>query len=136
LVINDDHDLLGVYDAVIRDMGHQPVTRVHVGSAVEIVRDVKADALIVDLESPADGEAGIRIIREVRAHPAIAGLPIILCTGATQKVKPLLKRQQLTDVPVVGKPFAVDELEAVLQAVLSPERQPQPTPASRQDPIG
>ena len=66
LVINDDQDMLSLYDAVIRDMGHRPVTKVEVGSAVEVVREVGADALIVDLQSPTDAEAGIRIIREVR----------------------------------------------------------------------
>ena len=60
LVINDDQDMLSLYDAVIRDMGHRPVTKVEVGSAVEVVREVGADALIVDLQSPTDAEAGIR----------------------------------------------------------------------------
>ena len=32
LVINDDQDMLSLYDAVIRDMGHRPVTKVEVDS--------------------------------------------------------------------------------------------------------
>ena len=82
LVINDDQDMLSLYDAVIRDMGHRPVTKVEVGSAVEVVREVGADALIVDLQSPTDAEAGIRIIREVRMDAGVSHLPVILCTGA------------------------------------------------------
>ena len=128
LVINDDQDMLSLYDAVIRDMGHEPVTRIKVDSVVEIVRTVKAAALIVDLESPADAESGINIIREVRSDPGVAGLPIILCTGRAQKVAPLLRRRQLTHVPVVAKPFAVTELQAALEAALA--RRPGPRPQS------
>ena len=84
------------------------------------MREVGADALIVDLQSPTDAEAGIRIIREVRRMRRSATLPIILCTGAAQDVTPLLRRRRLRDVPVIAKPFAVTDLQAALHAVLAP----------------
>ena len=118
LVINDDQDMLGLYDAVIRDMGHHPVTKVDVDSAAAIVREVGADALIVDLQSPDDAESGIGIIREVRSDPAIAHLPIILATGAAHEVEPLLRRRRLTGVPVIAKPFAVSDIQLALHAAL------------------
>jgi DNA-binding NtrC family response regulator len=120
LVINDDQDMLSLYDAVIRDMGHRPVTKIQVDSAAAIVREVGADALIVDLQSPWDAESGLRLIREVRQDEEIARIPIILCTGAAQEVEPLLRRRRLRDIPVIAKPFAVTDLQAALHAVLAP----------------
>ena len=50
LIINDDDAVLDTYEAVVRGMGHEPVTKETASSGPEVVRDVQADALIVDLK--------------------------------------------------------------------------------------
>ena len=70
LVVNDDADMLKLYhESLLISMGHQPVTKMVVARRTETVRDVGADALVVDLSSR-ENEYGVRIIREVRADPA------------------------------------------------------------------
>jgi CheY-like chemotaxis protein len=119
LVINDDADMLDLYQAFIREMGHVPVTKMAVESAPDTIREIDPDALLVDLRRPDEDEYGLRIIEELRADPELNALPIILCTAGAQEVRPLLQRLDLLDVPVVLKPFSTDDLERTLTAAIA-----------------
>jgi CheY-like chemotaxis protein len=118
LVVNDDADMLDVYESLLTSMGHQPVKKMIVSSGPETLREVGADALLVDLQRPDENEFGVRIIREVRADPQTRDVPIILCTAAAEAVHPLAPQLDALGVPIVLKPFAINELEATLQGVL------------------
>jgi len=118
LVIDDDADMLDLYQAFIRNMGHVPVTKMAVESGQETVREIEPDALLVDLRRPDEDEYGLRVIEELRADPELKALPIILCTAGAQEVRPLLQRLDLLDVPVVLKPFSTEDLERTLTAAI------------------
>jgi len=122
LVVNDDADMLDTYEAFLREMGHQPVTKATVASGPETVREVKPDALVVDLQLAAENQQGMRMIEEVRGDPELAALPIVLCTGAAAEIGPLTSRLRELDVPVVLKPFKADHLEETLTRALERER--------------
>ena len=119
LVINDDDDVLDVYASVIASLGHTPVTKEIVASGPETVRDVGADALVVDLQRGNEDDYGLRIIEEMRANEATRNFPIILCTGAPEAVHTLGPRLDQLGVPVVLKPFSIDALEQTLTAALA-----------------
>jgi CheY-like chemotaxis protein len=118
LVVNDDGDLLDTYEAMLAELGHQPVTKLTMASAPETVREVGADALVVDLQSSDEDDFGVRIIEELRSDPEMRTFPIILCSGATESLRPLHARLQDMNVPVVLKPFRIEDLEEELEAAL------------------
>jgi len=118
LVVNDDRDMLDLYGAVIEEMGHQPVLRVDLDPDPEIVIATGADAVVIDLQAEADRLAGLRAIEALRADPATRDLPIVLATAAAREVRPLAKRLETLDVPVLIKPFAIDQLRDVLGPLL------------------
>lgn len=118
LVINDDHDMLDAYASVLMSLGHEAVTKEIVASGPETVRDVGADALLVDLQRPDADEYGLRIIEDLRADEETRAIPIILCTGATEAVELLRPRLDALAVPIVVKPFSLEELEAALKRAL------------------
>jgi CheY-like chemotaxis protein len=128
LVVNDDRDMLDMYEALIRQIGHEVVTETVVDSGPESVRAVKADALLVDLRRPDDRHYGLRLIEDVRADPNVSSIPIILCTGAVEQIGPLLPRLESLRVPVLPKPFHADELEQVLASALAATPGPQSNP--------
>jgi CheY-like chemotaxis protein len=118
LVVNDDHDMLDAYEALITQLGHEVVTEVSVESGPEAVRAVGADALVVDLQQ-ADQEAyGLRLIEEVRADPEVRNIPIILSSGASEHVAALRPRLEELNVAVLHKPFRVTDLEETLAVIL------------------
>ena len=121
LVVNDDRDTLATYEDVLESLGHEPVAKETIDSGPETVREVGADALLVDLQAPDDDQFGLRIIEEVRSDPAISDLPIILATGAAENVDTLRERLDPLDVPVIVKPFSIETLEQHLRAVLDRE---------------
>jgi CheY-like chemotaxis protein len=119
LVINDDRDLLDTYREVIAQMGHQAVTKVAAESGPETLRQARAQALVVDLERPDETDYGLRIAEEVRADPELAAIPIIVCTGAAElHLRPLRRRLKLLGVPILPKPFTLQEFEAALNRLL------------------
>jgi CheY-like chemotaxis protein len=118
LVVNDDGDLLDTYEAVLAAMGHEPVTKLTIDSGPETVREVGADALVVDLQAADEGHFGLRIIEELRSDPEMRDFPIILCSGAAESIHPLRERLAELNVPVVFKPFPLEVLEQQLQATL------------------
>ena len=99
-------------------LGHEPVTKKAVASSPETVRDVRADALVVDLQRPDDDAYGLHIIEELRADEEMKAFPIILCSGAPEAVKSLRPRLDALGVPVVIKPFSLEELEHMLASAL------------------
>ena len=121
LVVNDDRDMLDLYGAVIEEMGHQPLLRVDLDPDPEIVIATGADAVVIDLQAEADRLAGLRAIEALRADPATRDVPIVLATAAAQEVRPLAKRLKSLDVPVLIKPFAIDQLRDVLGRLLPRE---------------
>jgi DNA-binding response OmpR family regulator len=127
LVINDDDDVLDTYEEVIRGMGHEPITKATASSGPEVVRDVKADALIVDLQRPDEEEYGLRIIEELRATPETRAIPILLATGVGPELQPVLGRLQALDVELLRKPFQIGDLESVIDASVARHYRPTPT---------
>jgi CheY-like chemotaxis protein len=119
LVINDDDTVLDTYEAVIVGMGHEPVTKVTAASGPEAVRDVGADALIVDLQRPEEQDYGLRIIQELREQAETRAFPIVLATGAGPDLQPVLARAKSLDVEVVRKPFRIERLEAAIHSSLN-----------------
>jgi CheY-like chemotaxis protein len=118
LVVNDDHDMLDLYEVIIREIGYEVVTETIVESGPAAVSAVRADALVVDLRRPDEVDYGLRLIEEVRADPEVGSIPIILCTGAVEQIVPLLPRLKKLKVPVLPKPFHASDLERTLASAL------------------
>lgn len=118
LVLNDSQPMLDVYDAALRELGHEAVTRAIAQSGAETVRQVDAQALVVDLQRPDEHHYGLRIIEEMRAEPEFRAFPILLCTGAGDELAAVLPRLASLSVPVLRKPFDIGELSSALETVM------------------
>jgi CheY-like chemotaxis protein len=118
LVVNDDDAALDMYEDVLTDLGHEPVTKEIIASGPETVQDVGAEALIVDLQRPNEDDYGIRIIEDLRADEEMGAIPIVLCTGAAEAVESVRPRLDALGVPIVVKPFSLEELERALERAL------------------
>ena len=92
-------------------------------NAAQRALDERAPNAFVDMltrmvaEIANDGP-GLRIIEEVRSHPEVRNLPIILATGAAAGIRNLRERLDPLDVPVLVKPFEIATLEESLRVVL------------------
>lgn len=128
LVVNDDRGMLEVYQAMLGEMGHQAVPRLDLDPDPGKVIETGAEALVIDLQAEADPMAGLSVIEELRHHPATRDMPIILSTGAAAEVQRLSARLSQLQVPVLIKPFDVEEFRDVVQRLLPSRGEQRPTP--------
>ena len=120
LVVNDDRDMLELYEALLAEMGHRAVPRLELDPEPEEVLKARAEALVIDLQADAHPVAGLEVIEALRKHPATREIPIVLSTGAANEVKPLQQRLSTLKVPVLIKPFDTDEFKVVVGRLLPP----------------
>lgn len=131
LVVNDDHDMLEVYQALLAEMGHQVVPRLRLEPDPAHVIETEADALVIDLQREADPVAGLTVIEKLRGHPATRDMPIVLSTGAATEVQRLTPRLSQLQVPVLIKPFDAEQFRDIMRRVVAPghaaRRRPPPS---------
>ncbi len=120
LVVNDDVDMLKVYQAALEGMGHRAMPRIDLEPGPEVVIESGAEAVIVDLQAKADAESGLHAIEALRKHPRTRDVPVILSTGAVREAERLRGRLASLSVPVLIKPFQIETFEQLVAEVLPP----------------
>jgi two-component system response regulator MtrA len=115
VVADDDADIRDLVVFKLEQSGHVVVPVGDGAAAVEACRDVSPDLAVLDVMMP--GMSGFDACRELRADPALAGIPVILLTARAQETD----IEQGFDVGAddyVVKPFSPRELASRVAAVL------------------
>jgi DNA-binding NtrC family response regulator len=118
LVVNDDRDMLDMYQAALESMGHEVIPRIDLEPEPELVVESGAQAVIIDLQAQADAQSGLRMIEALRKHPVTQELPVILATGAATEAQRLRRQLGSMRVAVLIKPFPIAKLQRVVGEVL------------------
>lgn len=116
IVLVDDDDL--VIDTVapaLERAGHEVVAVRHGDEAITAVLDNKAELVILDQMLP--GRSGMHILADLRAHPEIESLPVMMLTGKSSPLHIELADKSGAD-DYVTKPFAVDTIADRVKALL------------------
>lgn len=118
-VIDDD----AIFVDLMRDLlmvgeGYEVVSAPHWLRSVEFVKEVQPDLIILDLMLGRE-HAGWGVLELLREDPAMARIPVILCSAAAPSLKQC-PQQALGDgeLEAVAKPFDVDHLLEVVQRLL------------------
>jgi CheY-like chemotaxis protein len=85
LVIDDDPDVLELYQRLARAAGASVVTATTVALALEVLADWRPDAIVCDLHLP--GIDGYGLIERVRADARLAGIPVISISASHPDVE-------------------------------------------------
>jgi CheY-like chemotaxis protein len=108
LVVDDDDDLTGAVQQVLRDAGYSVATVHHGAAALELVQHVSPDLILLDLSMPImDGWSFVSQYR----RDAKSGARIVLLTGHQQA--PDIARSLGAD-GYITKPFELDELVGIV----------------------
>jgi CheY-like chemotaxis protein len=118
LVVNDDPEMLDLYEAILEDMGHRAVPRKDLEPQPDTVINMGADGLVIDLQAEEDAQSGLRVIESLRSHPATSDLAVILCTGAVTEADEVRRRLEHLRVPLLIKPFPVESFRKVVSELL------------------
>jgi DNA-binding response OmpR family regulator len=84
LLVDDDKDLVQSIEELLKSEDYQ-VIKAHDGkSGLQLAIQERPDLMILDVMMAYDTE-GLEISREIRKHPDLKGLPVILLTGITSE---------------------------------------------------
>ena len=120
-VINDSSEFLAVMDELIVSMGHQMTGFHALYAALDDVVASRPDVMILDLrlEDQRQATSGWELLALARAHDALRSVPVILCTADTAELERRADElAQIADVHVRPKPFAIQEMTSLIDALL------------------
>jgi DNA-binding response OmpR family regulator len=118
LVIIDDVATPDLLSPTLRYLGYDPfVTRGEKQMLAQLVRTPPA-AVLIDTMSPTVDS--VRLLRQLRAKPELAQVPIIVTSGDSRR-EALIRSFQAGASDFIAKPFTRDVLRAKLDKIL---RQP------------
>lgn len=122
LVINDDESILELFKLILEGEGFEVVSSVEAIENITDVERVHPDLVILDLKLGMQQE-GWTMMQKIRMYPPTQHIPMILCTAALNEVREQEGTLQDKNIPVVYKPFSIDELLHAIQAVLPSYRE-------------
>lgn len=119
LVVDDDAALLEMYQLVLEDEGYQVSLSNTTFENVADVEQLHPDLMVLDVKVRAQDD-GLALLQQLRSYPPTSSLPVLLCTAARAKsVRERVEVLRLQGVPVVYKPFQIDELLRAIADALS-----------------
>jgi two-component system phosphate regulon response regulator PhoB len=115
LVVEDDRDLCELLGYNLGRSGYQVQTAGRVSDARIMLQQSRPDLVVLDVMLP-DGD-GFDFCRELRADPALRGVPILFLTARSQEIDKVLGLEIGGD-DYITKPFSPRELLARVKAHL------------------
>lgn len=115
LVVDDDRQLVRLVQSYLEQAGYSVLTASDCATARQRIQTERPALVVLDLMLP-DGD-GLDILRQVRADPHLARLPIILLTARVDDIDRVLGLELGAD-DYITKPFNPREVVARVRAVL------------------
>jgi CheY-like chemotaxis protein len=119
LIIDDDQSILEMMRLVLEEEGNYRVTTAE--SIFEDVADIeRLQPQLILLDFLLQGrQTGWNFLQKLKLHRPTKDIPVVLCTAALSDVKdqePILMQK---GIPILYKPFDVDELLHIVAQVIS-----------------
>ena len=123
VVADDDVDIRDLVEFKLATLGHEIVTVCDGSAAVDACRAQPPDLAVLDIMMP--GLTGLEAVREIRANPRLAGIPVILLTARAQQSDVETGFDSGAD-DYITKPFSPRDLATRVEALLSRTGRAQP----------
>src|SRR5713226_4913568 len=109
LVINDDESILDLFKLILEGEGFEVCSSLEAIENAADVERIQPDLVILDLKMGMQQE-GWTMMQKIRLYPPTQHIPMILCTAALNEAREQEETLQDKGIPVVYKPFGIDEL--------------------------
>ncbi|MBV8694366.1 MAG: response regulator [Chloroflexi bacterium] len=123
LVINDDETILELFRLVLHEEAGYDV---HLSSfpfeEVSEVEQLRPDLIILDFKM-GQYNAGWGLLQKLKMYPPTTDIPLILCTAALLEVREQEETLREKGIPVIYKPFGIDDLLQVVHRLLPPSKE-------------
>ncbi len=118
LVINDDQEILTLFEEVLREAGYNSLLYSSAIRDLAEIERLKPDLIIIDyLFGHEDG--GWQLLQKLKLRRATATIPVVVCTAATKLLLETSGYLLSKRVIALLKPFDIDELLAAVERALA-----------------
>ena len=115
LLIDDTPEIAELLAFALRDRGHQVFAEGFTDTVNDLIRETKADALVLDC-STFDMSEGLFDI--VRHDPEHVKLPIVIISDTPEKADASLGSRDAQNVLLIPKPFTGSQVARALEQLL------------------
>jgi two-component system, OmpR family, phosphate regulon response regulator PhoB len=116
VVVNDAPAVLALYRDMLEELNFEPVMMATEAIETERIRQAKPDAVLLDLTVGLQAEYGVEMAKELRADERYAAIPIVVATANADALDGSRQALDEIGVPILLKPFTVEELGTSLAA--------------------
>ncbi len=111
---DDSPDILALLRDILEGEGYRVSMRADALTLAEIQR-TGPDLVILDHMLEDGAGSGWELLRELRRDPGLSNLPVVVCTGAIQRVRENSDELDRLGAQVVLKPFDIEQLLAAVR---------------------
>lgn len=122
LLVDDSPDSLSFLTEALEETGYSVLIATSGASALSIVDRITPDLILLDAVMP--GMDGFETCQRLKAHGAVAQVPVIFMTGLTE-TEHVVRALGAGGVDYLSKPINVDELRARIRVHLANARSAQ-----------
>lgn len=115
LVMDDAEEVLGLLRAALEEEGYRVSSSPTVVD-LDGVKRLAPDLILLDLVFGGEPR-GLPFLRRLRGDPVVAGVPVVVCSGAVDAIRRLGPGAGGGEVGLVLKPFDLDELLGEMRAL-------------------
>jgi len=118
MVIEDDAEILDLYREFLTEAGYTVSLYRHPDPALEALRHSPPNVVILDWLI-GDMELGYDVVRSLADEPAAPRVALVVVTAAVHHVQRVASELAALGIPVLFKPFYIDELRLILESLLT-----------------
>ncbi|HEY4036546.1 MAG TPA: response regulator, partial [Ktedonobacteraceae bacterium] len=117
LVINDDQSILELFHLILESEGYEVSSSLVVYEDVKDVEQLNPALIILDVRIGYHAE-GLLLLQKLKMYPPTKNIPVILCTAALSEMREQEETLRQKKIPVLYKPFDMDELLKLVHQIL------------------
>ena len=114
LVVEDEPDIARLIATALESDGIHVISVARGDRALETIRVIAFQTVVLDLVLP--GRSGLDILVEMKAHPQLRQVPVVVVSAVASHFAPLLRQGV---AKVLTKPFEADDLVAAVRDALA-----------------
>ena len=120
LLIDDTPEIAELLTFALRDLGYEVFPSGYSVTVNELIREHRADALVLDCTSFDMSET---LFDAVRHHPEHSELPVVVISDTPEQAEASLRKRKAQRVLLVPKPFTGSQVANALRQLLEPRRE-------------
>ena len=116
LIVDDDTSVTDTFARILKLEGFQVATALSAQAGLELADNIRPDGILLDLRMPIT--SGLQFLRQIRARPHLADVPVAIITGDYFLAQPIQTELEALRATVKFKPMWLEDLVALARTLV------------------